>query len=79
MAHHGVQMWLPAVEENGALLFWEGWRTLFGGVMVWVRRRIKEVQLLKSECEGNLLTRLSQKKSNFISEDAFQQGGSDGI
>lgn len=33
----------------------------------------------ESGCEGNLLTGLSQKKSNFISESAFQLGESDGI
>lgn len=30
-------------------------------------------------CEGNLLTGLSQKRSNFISENAFQLGESDWI
>lgn len=79
IANDGVKVWLPAAEENGPCSSGRAGGLLFGGVMVWVRRGIKEVQLLKSECEGNLLTRLSQKKSNFISESAFQQGGSDGI
>lgn len=33
----------------------------------------------ESGCERNLLTGLAQKKSNFISENAFQLGESDWI
>ena len=33
----------------------------------------------ESGCEGNLITGVAQKKSNFISENAFQLGESDWI
>lgn len=79
IAIDGVKIWLPAGEENRPCSSGRAGGLLFGRSLVWVRWGIKEVQLLKSGCEGNLLTGLSQKKSNFISENAFQQGGSDRI
>lgn len=70
------------------MLFWEGQR-----IFVWRKDGLGWGFFCKpgmsvdqggsgaeeSGCEGNLLTGLSQKKSSFISENAFQLGESDRI